>query len=132
MDAIDWSDKLQEGELDGYFDTEGNINRGRFLKDFTDGGLEIKEDTRDSGNNPADTIQAAIDDEENGFYLLGRVDSIRKGDLGAGSPHEIGIAGLDGVTVDPIGTSDNDSDRFYSTDQSQNQIRRVIIIGETE
>jgi len=74
------------------------------------------------------TIQDALGDEENGFYILGRVDNIQKGDPGEGDPHEIGIEALDGVTVEKIGTSDNDVYRNYSTDSSHNEIQRAIII----
>ncbi|QEN07226.1 RHS repeat-associated core domain-containing protein [Oceanispirochaeta crateris] len=129
LEKIDWQDKLDSDKMNDYFDDDGKLKRDKFLKDFTDDGLAVLEDTRDTGNDSSKVIDDAVKDEDNDFYLLGRGD-ITKGP-GKGGEHEIGISGVTGSDINQIDTSDNDQYRNYTTD-GQNKIDRVIKIGEKE
>ena len=129
LDKIDWQAKLDDGDLDGYFNDKGDLKRASFLNDFTAGKLEIKDDTRDSKNDPSKTLDNAVNDKGNDTYIIGRSKiSTSQGK----SEHEIGIGGVSGNIIDPINTSNNDRNRDYSTDNSQNKIDRIITIGEVE
>jgi len=128
LDPIDWESKQENGEMDDLFDEDGKLKRDDFLKEFTGGKLKVKEDTRESGNDPDEVLDEA-DESEDPLYVLGR-GKITTSE--GKSEHEIGISGVTDGSIEKINTSDNDENRDYSTDNTENQIDRIITIGEVD
>ena len=125
MTAIDWQSKIDNKKLDKYFNQNGELLRDTFLQDFTDGKLKIKEDTKNTGRNPATALKEEVADTSKERYVVGRAPITigkQKGE------HEIGIKGLNGNSVDKINTSRWDEGRKYFS----NILNRILIIEEVK